>query len=180
VLISIVGTQITDNLSDNLGVSLVVTTVGFSVVLAVVFATWFAFERTLSIHTIFTRRRESFYWLAVLFTFALGTAAGDLTAERLNLGYLVSLVLFAALISAVAGSHSLLGLNAVTAFWLAYILTRPLGASLGDYLSQPRADGGLGLGTTVTSALFLTAILLVVVYLSITKKDTTEPAPVPA
>src|SRR5262249_3491874 len=122
VLISIVGTQITDNLTDNLGVSLVVTTVGFSVGLAVVFATWFAFERTLSIHTIFTRRRESFYWLAVLFTFALGTAAGDLTAERLNLGYLVSLVLFAALISAVAGSHYLLGLNAVTAFWLAYIL----------------------------------------------------------
>jgi uncharacterized membrane-anchored protein len=180
VLISVVGTQITDNLSDNLGVSLVVTTAGFSIVLAAVFATWFAFERTLSIHTIFTRRRESFYWLAVLFTFALGTAAGDLTAERLNLGYLVSLLLFAGLIAAVAGAHYLLDLNAIAAFWLAYILTRPLGASLGDYLSQPRADGGLGLGTTVTTALFLTAILLVVVYLSITKKDTTEPAPVEA
>jgi uncharacterized membrane-anchored protein len=99
VLISIVGTQITDNLSDNLGVSLVVTTVGFSLVLAAVFATWYGFERTLSIHTIYTRRRESFYWLAVLFTFALGTAAGDLTAERLNLGYLVSLLLFAGLIA---------------------------------------------------------------------------------
>jgi uncharacterized membrane-anchored protein len=178
VLISVVGTQITDNLSDNLGVSLVVTTVGFSIVLAAVFATWFAFERTLSIHTIYTRRREAFYWLAVLFTFALGTAAGDLTAERLNLGYLVSLLLFAALIAAVGGVHYLLGLNAIAAFWLAYILTRPLGASLGDYLSQPRADGGLGLGTTVTSALFLAAILVVVVYLAITKKDTTEPGSV--
>jgi uncharacterized membrane-anchored protein len=178
VLISVVGTQITDNLSDNLGVSLVVTTAGFSIVLAAVFATWFAFERTLSIHTIFTRRRESFYWLAVLFTFALGTAAGDLTAERLNLGYLVSLLLFAGLIAAVAGAHYLLDLNAIAAFWIAYILTRPLGASLGDYLSQPRSDGGLGLGTTATSALFLSAILLVVVYLSITKKDTTEPATV--
>src|SRR5262249_46671931 len=102
VLISVVGTQITDNLTDNLGVSLVITTVAFSVVLAAVFAIWFAFERTLSIHTTYTTRRESFYWLAVLFTFALGTAAGDLTAERLNLGYLVSLLLFAALIGAVA------------------------------------------------------------------------------
>ena len=129
-----------------------ITTVGFSIVLAVVFATWFAFERTLSIHTIYTTRREAFYWLAVLFTFALGTAAGDLTAERLNLGYLVSLLLFAGLIAAVAGAHYLLDLNAIAAFWIAYILTRPLGASLGDYLSQPRADGGLGLGTTVTSA----------------------------
>ena len=180
VLISIVGTQITDNLSDNLGVSLVITTVGFSAVLAAVFATWFAFERTLSIHTIFTTRREAFYWLAVLFTFALGTAAGDLTAERLNLGYLVSLLLFAGLIAAVAGAHYLFDLNAIAAFWIAYILTRPLGASLGDYLSQSRADGGLGLGTTATTALFLTAILVVVVFLSITKKDTTELAPVHA
>src|SRR5580765_8368555 len=176
VLISVVGTQITDNLSDNYGVSLVTTTTIFSIVLAIVFAIWFAFEQTLSIHTIYTTRREGFYWLAVLFTFALGTAAGDLTAERHNLGYLVSLLLFAGLIAAVAGAHYFLDLNAIAAFWIAYILTRPLGASLGDYLSQPRADGGLGLGTTVTSALFLSAILLVVVYLSITKKDTTEPA----
>jgi uncharacterized membrane-anchored protein len=136
--------------ADNLGVSLVVTTVGFSIVLAAVFAIWFAFERTLSIHTIYTTRREGFYWLAVLFTFALGTAAGDLTAERLNLGYLVSLLLFAGLIAAVAGAHYFLDLNAIAAFWIAYILTRPLGASLGDYLSQPTADGGRGLGTTTT------------------------------
>jgi uncharacterized membrane-anchored protein len=179
VLISVVGTQITDNLTDNLGVSLVTTTAVFSVLLAAVFATWYRFERTLSIHTIYTRRREGFYWLAVLFTFALGTAAGDLTAERLNLGYLVSLLLFAGLIAAVAGAHFAFDLNAIAAFWMAYILTRPLGASLGDYLSQPTADGGRGLGTTATSALFLTAILLVVVYLSITKKDATATATAP-
>src|SRR6478609_8611933 len=119
VLISIVGTLITDNLTDNLGVSLVTTTIAFSIVLAVVFAIWWASERTLSIHTIFTRRREAFYWLAVLFTFALGTAAGDLAAERLNLGYLLSLLLFAGLIAAVAGAHYLLDLNAIAAFWIA-------------------------------------------------------------
>jgi uncharacterized membrane-anchored protein len=178
VLISVVGTQITDNLTDNAGVSLVTTTIVFSIVLAVVFATWWASERTLSIHTIFTTRRESFYWLAVLFTFALGTAAGDLTAERLNLGYWISALMFAGLIGAAAVAHYRFKLNAVAAFWIAYILTRPLGASLGDFLSQARADGGLGLGTTVTSALFLGAIVIVVSYLSITRKDVAgaEPA----
>ena len=173
VLISIVGTQITDNLTDNLGVSLVISTVAFALALTLAFATWFASERTLSIHTIFTTRREAFYWLAVLFTFALGTAAGDLTAERLNLGYWISAVMFAGLIASVAVAHYRFALNAVAAFWIAYVLTRPLGASLGDFLSQPRADGGLGLGTTATSFLFLAAILLVVVYLSITRKDVT-------
>jgi uncharacterized membrane-anchored protein len=174
VLISVVGTQITDNLTDNFGVSLVTTTIVFSIVLAVVFAAWYASERTLSIHTIYTTRREAFYWLAVLFTFALGTAAGDLTAERLNVGYAWSAVLFAAVIAAVTFAHYRFRLNAVLAFWIAYILTRPLGASLGDLLSQARADGGLGLGTTVTSVIFLLAILVVVVYLSITRKDATE------
>jgi uncharacterized membrane-anchored protein len=174
VLISVVGTQITDNLSDNLGVSLVITTVVFAIALAFTFAVWYASERTLSIHTIYTTRRESFYWLAVLFTFALGTAAGDLTAERLNLGYLVSLALFAATIGAVGIAHYRFNLNAVAAFWMAYVLTRPLGASLGDYLSQPRADGGLGLGTTMTSALFLGAIIIVVAYLNFTRTDATE------
>jgi uncharacterized membrane-anchored protein len=177
VLISVVGTQITDNLSDNLGVSLVVTTTGFSIVLATVFALWYRSEQTLSIHTIFTTRREAFYWLAVLFTFALGTAAGDLTAERLNVGYAWSLALFAAAIAAVAVAHYRFGLNAVTAFWIAYILTRPLGASTGDLLSQPRSAGGLGLGTTLTSAIFLVAILAVVTYLAITKHDVTEIEP---
>ena len=176
VLISVVGTQITDNLVDNFGVSLVTTTIVFGATLAVAFAAWYASERTLSIHTIYTTRREAFYWLAVLFTFALGTAAGDLAAERLNLGYWLSAVIFAAVIAAVAVAHYRFALNAVAAFWIAYILTRPLGASLGDFLSQARADGGLGLGTTVTSVLFLGAILIVVTFLSVTRKDATEAA----
>ena len=174
VLISVVGTQITDNLTDNHGVSLVTTTTLFSIVLAIVFAAWFASERTLSIHTIYTTRREAFYWLAVLFTFALGTASGDLTAERLAIGYPLSALMFAGVIAAVAVAHYRFRLNAVAAFWIAYILTRPLGASLGDFLSQKRVDGGLGLGTTLTSVIFLTAILIVVAYLSVTRKDSTE------
>jgi uncharacterized membrane-anchored protein len=178
VLISVVGTQITDNLSDNYGVSLVTTTTVFSILLAIVFAVWFANERTLSIHTIYTTKRESFYWLAVLFTFALGTAAGDLTAERLNVGYAWSLLLFAAAIAVVWLLHYWLDLNAVLAFWIAYILTRPLGASTGDLLSQPRHDGGLGLGTTMTSFAFLAAIVVVVTFLTITRRDITEIAAV--
>ncbi|MDX6223540.1 MAG: hypothetical protein QOD91_2594 [Frankiales bacterium] len=185
VLISVVGTLITDNLTDNMGVSLVTTTVVFSVVLAAVFAGWFASERTLSIHSITTRRREAWYWLAILFTFALGTAAGDLTAERLSVGYWQSALLFAGLIAAVAAVHFIArwrdsvidarsASQAVLAFWLAYILTRPLGASIGDYLSQATADGGLGLGTVVTSVIFLTAILGMVVFLSATRLDRTE------
>src|SRR3954447_16270042 len=171
VLISVVGTQITDNLTDNHGVSLVTTTLIFSIALAIVFAIWWASERTLSIHTIYTTRREGFYWLAVLFTFALGTAAGDLTAERLNVGFAWSVAIFAGAIALVTLAHYAFGLNAVLAFWIAYILTRPLGASIGDELSQARKDGGLGLGTTVTSALFLAAILVVVTYLALTKRD---------
>jgi len=174
VLISIVGTQITDNLTDNAGVSLVTTTIVFSIVLAGVFGAWYASERTLSIHTIYTTRREAFYWLTVLFTFALGTAAGDLTAERLNVGFLGSAFIFAGAIALVFVAHVKFGLNAILAFWLAYILTRPLGASIGDYLSQPKADGGLALGTTVTSALFLGTILVVVTFLTLTRRDRIE------
>jgi len=174
VLISVVGTQITDNLTDNAGVSLVTTTVAFSVALACVFAVWYRIEGTLSIHTIYTTRREAFYWLAVLFTFALGTAAGDLTAERLNLGYWVAALIFGALIAAVAAGHYWFGMNAILAFWIAYILTRPLGASLGDGLSQARADGGLGLGTTATSVIFLAAIVATVVFLTLTRRDVTR------
>lgn len=172
VLISIVGTLITDNLTDNLGVALETTTIIFSITLAVIFAVWYVCERTLSVHTIYTSRRETFYWLAILFTFALGTAAGDLMAESLNLGYALSAVVFGALIAVVTIAHLHFKLNAVLAFWIAYILTRPLGASLGDYLSQAHSDGGLGLGTILTSALFLGTILLTVIYLTITKKDT--------
>ena len=181
VLISIVGTLITDNLTDHYGVALETTTIVFSIVLAVVFAIWYRVERTLSIHTIFTTRREGFYWLAILFTFALGTAAGDLTAERLNLGYFPSLLLFAGMIASVAVAHFRFKVNAVLSFWIAYILTRPLGASIGDYLSQARHDGGLGLGTTGTSVIFLGTILCLVVYLTVTRTDrTAEPGLEPA
>lgn len=187
VLISVVGTLITDNLSDNLGVPLETTTTVFAILLAITFAVWFAFEKTLSVHSIFTRRREGFYWLTILFTFALGTAAGDLTAEKFNLGYLTALLIFAGIIAAITAAHyifkSILSAehrhqssNAVLAFWLAYIMTRPLGASIGDYLSQAKTDGGLGLGTTVTSFIFLGAILALVIYLTLTRTDviTTE------
>lgn len=171
MLISVVGTLITDNLTDNFGVSLETTTIAFSVALAGTFATWYGRERTLSIHTICTTRREGFYWLAILFTFALGTAAGDLVAERLNVGYWISAILFVALIAIVAIAQFGFKVNAVLAFWIAYILTRPLGASLGDYLSQPSDSGGLGLGTVATSALFLVTIVSLVIYLTMTRKD---------
>ncbi len=171
VLLSVVGTLITDNLVDNMGVSLITTTVAFSIALAITFAVWQGIEKTLSIHSIFTTRRESFYWLAILFTFALGTAAGDLVAEQFGLGYLPSLLLVGGLIGVIAIAHFGFKLNAIFAFWAAYILTRPLGASMGDYLSQPHKDGGLGLGATDTSAIFLFAILGLVIYLSITKQD---------
>lgn len=175
VLISIVGTLITDNLTNNLGVSLETTTIAFGIALAATFVAWYATEKTLSIHTIYTTRREAFYWLTILFTFALGTAAGDLVAEKFDLGYMVSAIIFAGLIAIITVAHLRFKLNPILAFWIAYILTRPLGASIGDYLSQSHSDGGLGLGTVLTSALFLSAILVTVVYLSITKKD--APAP---
>ena len=133
-------------------------------------------ERTLSIHTIITRRRESFYWLAILFTFALGTAAGDLVAEKLSLGYSVSLILFTGLIAVICVARFAFRLDATACFWAGYVLTRPLGASFGDLLSQPRGAGGLGLGTTASSGIFLTAIVILVAYLTITKTDVdTEP-----
>ncbi len=187
VLISVVGTLITDNLSDNLGVPLEITTAVFAILLAITFAVWYWFEKTLSIHSIVTTKREAFYWFAILFTFALGTAAGDLTAEKFDLGYLTSVGIFAGLIVVVTlahygfkwylgASHRRLTRNAVLAFWLAYILTRPLGASIGDFLSQAQSDGGLGFGTTITSCIFLGAILILVVYLTITRKDETPAA----
>ncbi|MCX6714952.1 MAG: hypothetical protein NTX72_03990 [Candidatus Uhrbacteria bacterium] len=171
VLLSIVGTLITDNLTDNFGVSLETTTIVFAIALAITFFAWFNSEKTLSIHSIVTTKREMFYWLAILFTFALGTAAGDLVAEKLDVGYALSAVMFLAIIGIVTIAHKQFKLNAVLSFWIAYILTRPLGASIGDLLSQDKSDGGLGLGTTMTSALFLIAILAVVIYLSKTKKD---------
>jgi uncharacterized membrane-anchored protein len=172
VLISIVGTLITDNLTDNYGVGTSVTTPIFAGALAITFAVWYAAERTLSIHTIYTRRREAFYWLAILFTFALGTAGGDLLSEKLNLGYWVAAGIFAGAIALVAFAHYGLKANAVLTFWLAYILTRPLGASIGDGLSQ-HDNQGLGLGTIGTSLIFLAVISALVVYLTRSKVDET-------
>ncbi len=183
VLISVVGTLITDNLVEHFNWSLTTSTIVFGAAMLATFAVWYGVEHTLSIHSITTTRREAFYWLAILFTFALGTAAGDLVAEKYSIGYFRSMLLFAALIAIVAIAHLRFRLNAILAFWVAYVITRPLGASIGDLLSQPRhlapgADpegfqGGLGLGTTVTSLIFLAAILAVVVYL--TSRETERP-----
>ncbi len=166
VLLSVVGTQITDALTDRLDVSLYVSTGVFAVALAATFAVWYARERTLSIHTIVTTKRELFYWAAILFTFALGTAAGDLATEALGLGFNVGVLVFGGLIAAIYAAYRL-GANAVLTFWLAYVLTRPLGASLGDLLSQSRTYGGLGLGTVGTSIAFLAVIVVLVTMLSL-------------
>jgi uncharacterized membrane-anchored protein len=171
VVISVFGTLITDNMTDHYNVPLTTSTIVFAIALAVVFAVWYAAERTLSIHTIYTTRREAFYWLAILFTFALGTAAGDLIAERFSVGYWRAGLLFGGCIGLIALAWRFWKLNPILAFWMAYVLTRPLGASIGDYLSQPRADGGLSVGTTTTSFVFLGAIAAVVVYLTRTGKD---------
>ena len=170
VLISIFGTLVTDNMTDGMGIPLVVSTIVFSIALVITFALWYASEKTLSIHSIFTKRREAFYWFTILFTFALGTATGDLMAESLGLGYLVTGILIAAIIALVAAAWRL-KMDPILAFWLVYIMTRPLGASMGDYLSQPAAYGGLGLGAAVTSAIFLLAIVATVIFLAVTKKD---------
>ena len=170
VLISIVGTLVTDNLVDNFGVTLITTTIFFTAALAATFAIWYASERTLSIHAIFTTKREGFYWLAILFTFALGTAAGDLVAEHFGLGYLATGILFGMIIGSLTAGYFFLGLDPILGFWLAYIFTRPLGASFGDLLSQPTKFGGMGLGTIVTSALFLAAIIGIVAYMSVTRE----------
>ncbi len=169
VFISVVGTLITDNLVDHLGVSLETTSAVFAVALIATFAVWYAFERTLSIHTIYTTRREAFYWLAILFTFALGTAAGDLAAEGLGLGYLQAGLMYGAVIAAIAATYYGFGLNAITAFWLAYVVTRPMGASFGDLFSQSTVDGGLGFGTVVTSLVFLFCITALVVYMTLSR-----------
>ena len=161
VLVSVVGTQITDLLTDGLGVSLYLSTSAFAVALAAIFWVWYRIERSLSIHDVVTRRRELFYWAAILCTFALGTAAGDLATEVLGLGFAWGAVAFGALIS-VTYAVWRLGGNAVLSFWIAYILTRPFGAALGDLLTQAKIEGGLGMGALWTSALFLSVIIILV------------------
>jgi uncharacterized membrane-anchored protein len=173
VVVSVTGTLYTDILTDDLGVRLALSTGVFAAVLAVVFGGWWARERTLSIHSIVTPPREVFYWLAVLVTFALGTAAGDWTLELTGWGPGTSVLLPAGLIvSIVIGWR--LGANSVLSFWLAYILTRPLGANLGDWLASPSTERGLGLGTAITSVIFLCAILVTVGYLTLTRSDVLE------
>jgi len=162
VLVSIVGTQITDILTDVLDVSLYTSTAVFSVLLAINFLVWYRMEHSLSIREIVTPRRELFYWATVLCTFALGTAAGDLATEALGLGFTLGIVIFGALIVATLAAWRMGG-NVVLTFWIAYILTRPFGASLGDLLTQAKTYGGLGMGATWTSAIFLSVILLLVV-----------------
>jgi uncharacterized membrane-anchored protein len=167
VLISVVGTLFSDNLVDNLGVSLWTTSAIFVVGLVTSFVAWYRSERTLSIHTIVTRRREAYYWLTILFTFALGTSAGDLVAEKLAVGYLPSALIFGAIIAAITAAFYGLETNAVVAFWAAYVITRPFGASMGDYLTASTKHGGLGLGTNGTSAIFLAVIVGCVVWFSV-------------
>lgn len=161
VLVSILGTQITDILTDELNISLYASTAAFSLLLIGNFAAWYALERTLSIRRIVTARRELFYWTTVLCTFALGTAAGDLATEALGLGFDLGTLIFGALIAACLLAWRL-GVNTVLVFWVAYILTRPLGASLGDLLTQSRDYGGLGMGASWTSAIFLCVIFILV------------------
>ena len=170
VVLSVTGTLYTDILTDRYHVSLAVTTPVCAAVLAVVFGIWFVREHTLSIHSIVTRPREAFYWLAILVTFALGTAAGDWTLELTGWTPGVSVLLPSALIAAVVVGWRFGG-GAVLSFWLAYVLTRPLGANLGDWLALPHADGGLNLGTAITSVIFLAAIAGTVIYLAIAKPD---------
>ncbi|MGI9086520.1 MAG: COG4705 family protein [Chthoniobacterales bacterium] len=167
VFISVMGTLISDNLVDNLGVSLATTSIIFGCALIIVFVVWYLSEKTLSVHTIFTNKREAFYWAAILFTFALGTSAGDLIGESLGLGYPLSALMFGGTIAVIYLAYRYLNLNAVLAFWLAYILTRPLGASLGDLLTQPHKAGGLGVSTTIISSIFLVSIIILVTYLTI-------------
>ncbi|UPK52860.1 hypothetical protein MT476_26450 (plasmid) [Bacillus sp. H8-1] len=173
VLISVFGTLVTDNLTDGMGVPLEASTIVFSILLGLTFLFWYLSEKTLSIHSIYTRRREVFYWLTILFTFALGTAVGDLYSEQLGFGYLKTGVTVIIIIGCIFLAYKS-KLNGILAFWIAYILTRPLGASLGDYLSQTKVNGGLGLGTTVTSVIFLIGILAIIVFLAITKIDITS------
>jgi uncharacterized membrane-anchored protein len=171
VLISVAGTLITDTMTDTYGIPLIVSSIIFAMLLALTFTIWFVREKTLAMKSIVTRARESFYWLAILFTFALGTAVGDYLAETLGLGYGWSVVVYGIAIVVVALMWRSQLLTGVTAFWIAYVLTRPLGASIGDFLSQAPADGGLGWGPETTSYVFLGAIVATVAYLSITKRD---------
>jgi uncharacterized membrane-anchored protein len=179
VMVSVFGTMAADVLHVGLGIPYVVSTVFFLVVLTVIFALWYATEKTLSIHSIRTRRREVFYWSTVLTTFALGTAAGDMTASTLHWGYLASGVVFAVVIAVPAIAHGVTGRAPILSFWLAYIVTRPLGASFADWMGVPATRSGLGWGTGPVSLVLALLIGCLVAYLSVTRADV-EPDPVAA
>jgi uncharacterized membrane-anchored protein len=178
LLVSIFGTMAADVLHVGLGVPYVASTAAFAVVLAAIFVAWWRTERTLSVHAITTRRRELFYWATVLTTFALGTAAGDWTAVTLHLGYLASGVLFAVVIAIPAVAHLAFRMNAVLAFWAAYVVTRPLGASFADWLGVGPERGGVGIGTGPVSLAAFGVFLVLVAWLSVRRRDV-EPAPAP-
>jgi uncharacterized membrane-anchored protein len=171
VFLSVVGTLLTDTLTDEFGVSLYISTAAFTVALILTFLIWYSSEKTLSIHDIDTPKREAFYWAAILFTFALGTAGGDLVSEKANLGYLLAALIFGGSIAAVTAGYYAGIIGSVLAFWLAYILTRPLGASIGDLLTQAPKDGGLGLGTMTVSGVFVVIITGLVIYLTFSGID---------
>jgi uncharacterized membrane-anchored protein len=170
-MVAVFGTMIADAIHVGLGVPYAVSTLGFGLALVVVFIVWHAREGTLSIHTIDTRSREIFYWATVMATFALGTAAGDLTATTVGIGFFWSGVMFTALIALPALAYRYLGLNEVAAFWIAYVLTRPLGASFADWLGRATDRSGVGLGTGPVGLALTLVIVGCVAYLTVTRKD---------
>jgi uncharacterized membrane-anchored protein len=175
VMVAIFGTMAADVLHIELGVPYIVSTIGFAVALAVIFIAWHASEKTLSIHSITNRRRELFYWATVLATFALGTAAGDMTATTMHLGYFSSGILFAGLIALPAVAYWKFGLNEVAAFWAAYILTRPLGASIADWMGKPHSSGGLGFGDGHVSLVLTLLIVAFVGYMTVSHRTVKYP-----
>jgi uncharacterized membrane-anchored protein len=176
-MVGIFGTMAADVLHVGLGVPYIASTLFYAIVLAVVFRTWYVTEKTLSIHSIFTQRRELFYWATVLATFALGTAAGDLTAVTFGLGYFASGLMFAAVIAIPAIGYWRLGMNSILAFWFAYVVTRPLGASFADWLAVTHKRGGLALGTGPVSLVLAAMIAAIVAYLAASRTDIPAPQP---
>lgn len=174
VMVSVFGTMAADVLHVGFGISYSASTIFFAIALAIVFTVWYLKEKTLSIHSIHTRRREVFYWLTVLTTFALGTAVGDMTASTMKLGYLYSGILFAGLFLIPVIAYKVFKLNEIFTFWFAYIVTRPLGASVADWMGAPVQNGGLGIGTGIVSLALTVIIFVLVGYMSISRKDVSE------
>jgi uncharacterized membrane-anchored protein len=170
-MVAIFGTMVADVLHVGLGVPYIVSSIFFGISLAIIFFAWYKKEHTLSIHSIYTARRETFYWLTVMATFALGTATGDLTAFTLGIGYFASGLLFIILIAIPLLAYAKFGLKEVAAFWIAYILTRPLGASFADYFGKPQSIGGLGLGDSVVGLILAVCITGLVIYITLNRRE---------